>query len=104
MKQATFLFQNLLIITLIAITITKGDQYRSNGSGLWISTSVWQKSTDGGATYSASSTIPGNSNTDTALIRNTHTITINTNFTNDQHEFYYCEIDCGPGVKRHSHV
>ncbi|HZY10364.1 MAG TPA: Ig-like domain repeat protein [Bacteroidota bacterium] len=81
MKQATFLFQNLLIITLIAITITKGDQYRSNGSGLWISTSVWQKSTDGGATYSASSTIPGNSNTDTALIRNTHTITINTNFT-----------------------
>lgn len=54
-----------------------GNQYKSAAIGLWSATATWQISTDGGSTFSAASSVPGTAVTDTVLIRDGDTVTIN---------------------------
>ncbi len=54
-----------------------GNQYKSAAIGSWSATTTWQISTDGGSTFSAASSVPGALATDTVLIRDGDTVTIN---------------------------
>jgi hypothetical protein len=69
-----FLF---LILVLMTSGLIFGNQYKSAAIGSWSATATWQFSTDGGSTFSAASSVPGALATDTVLIRDGDTVTIN---------------------------
>ncbi len=68
------------LLTLSFICLGLADQYKSNGTGNWSAPGTWQISTDGGNTWAALSTTPGNHPNDTVLVLDTHTVTIDANF------------------------
>jgi len=70
----------IAFFTFSFICFGYADQYRSNGTGNWSAPGTWQISTDGGSTWNASATTPGNHANDTVLIRDSHTVTIDANF------------------------
>ncbi|MBI4810954.1 MAG: hypothetical protein HY800_05855 [Ignavibacteriales bacterium] len=71
----------LIISQTLFLTSIKANQYRSRASGNWASSTTWSISTDGGATWSDAVNTPGTSASDTVLIRDAGTVTINTSTT-----------------------
>ena len=60
-----------------AFSLNAQDQYRSAASANWSLSSTWVKSTDGGGSWGATATVPGNSSTDVVFIRNGDSVIIN---------------------------
>jgi hypothetical protein len=66
-----------VFVTLLGVSVVFGNQYKSSAIGSWSATTTWQISTDGGSSFSAASSVPGTSVSDTVLIRDGDTVTIN---------------------------
>lgn len=72
---------SVLVALLVFSHLSIANQYRSKASGLWATPATWSVSTDGGATWADASNTPGTLASDSVLVRDTHTIAINTTTT-----------------------
>jgi len=64
------------VLLLMMVNLTFGQvKYRTKTSGDWESTSIWEKSTDYGSTWSSVSAYPNSTNSDTILINHNVTVT-----------------------------
>ncbi len=71
-----------VIVLIFLFTQSNATQFRTAASGKWNVNATWERSTAGSGIWLAAPTYPQNGLNDTAIIRNTHTVTTyNSGFT-----------------------
>lgn len=85
------LARKIIIFTLCLLVIIVSDSsleaqnfYRSAGTGNWNSTATWQIASSMMGPWSTATVTPNNTNSDTIIIRNGHTVSVTASVTVDQ--------------------